>query len=142
VGRWQKYYDKVLPVNAPPFVGTVWVGYQPLMQTTDNRQPRRFPAWERFAIWKPVGSGADLSELYPHVATHVCLRELVRTRLQGDKTLGREVSLYLTNYTVGREVFERYDGETFPPGVQIVGLPTTLREPDDVHASHPVVELL
>jgi len=142
MGRWAKYYDRVLDVDEPPFKGSAWVGYQPLMQATDNSRPKAFPAWERFVIWQPEGAGADLSELYPHVATHVCLRELEKARLHGCKLQGREVSLYLTNYTAGREVFEHHEGDTLPAGIQVVGLPAALREPDEVHASHPAVELL
>src|SRR5438309_883536 len=130
MGRWKQYYDRVLDVDEPPFKGSVWVGYQPLMQVTDNGRPKAFPAWERFVIWQPEGSGADLSDLYAHVDTHVCLRELVKTRLQGkNKVLSGEVSLYLTDYTAGQEVFEHYDGQTLPNGIQVVGLPVALREP-------------
>lgn len=139
MGRWQNYYAKELTVDRPPFVGTVWVGYQPLIQVTDKRPPKAFPAWERLVIWKARGSGDRLDELYSHVDTHICAKELVRARLQGDETLEQLTSLYLIDYTRGHEVFRDFADDKLPAGIHVKE-PAALSESAVVHDSHPDIE--
>ncbi len=141
MGRWQQFYERFLDVNEPPFVGSVHVAYQTLIPLSGNVRPKAFPAWERLVIWKSRNSENALCAQIPHVNADLCLKKLVRANLQGaNGASGRLVSLYLTDYAEGREVFEVLDGNELPEDRRIVGLPYALVESDEVHANHPSSE--
>jgi hypothetical protein len=139
MGEWQKYYEEFLKVNVPPFVGSVHVAYQPLVQLSGKEWPKAFPAWERLVIWKSQNSDNVLSAQTPHVNTDVCLRKLTHARLHGQDT-PRGLNLYLVDYTSGQEVFRALGDSELPENRDIPGLPSVLQESDSFHKNHPSIE--
>ena len=139
MAEWQKYYEEFLKVDVPPFVGSVHVAYQPLVQLSGKEWPKAFPAWERLVIWKSQNSDNALCAQTPHVNTDVCLRKLTHARLHGQNTTGG-LNLFLVNYTAGQEVFQALRDEELPENRDIPGLPSILMESDTFHKSHPLIQ--
>ena len=134
MGRWKKYYDEVLTVNVPPFRGSLRVAYEPLEPLIGTDPLKDCQAWVRLDIWKRQQDDRLEHEI-PHVNVASCVDDLLEANLQGDKqTFGYLVSLYLTDYTYGREVFQVRQGDE--PWKGPIIRPNGLAEAEEVHATH------
>ena len=114
MSRWR--YDREFVVELPRVSGKIRVAFETLAPYDDDDPLHGLFAWIRLVIW----TNREGKQM-PHVNAASELEKLFRARLQAfpDPQTGGELSLYLTDYEVGK--FElrpgdvSWDGEIVPP---------------------------
>jgi len=136
MGRW--IYDRIWPVDKPPFRGKIWVAYEFLEPLTSRQDPLSVvQAWMRLDIWQPFGVH-DLSEMTPHVNVASNLDDLLQANLQGCEYPDKHIeSLYLTDYSTTPPKFEVRRGSK-PWKKPVIKPPARLAEVQDaMRGRHP-----